>query len=142
VVPGHELGDPDQVSGVDGLKREVARCQVAKEPDLGLPAKSRGEQVDNIGDDESRYEERTGVGLQRLPARRMMGIVAVDVRVERARVDDQRDWSVSATMISSIRSVMSVRPLWSVAAASRRRRVQAPARTSADVGLDRVACEL
>jgi hypothetical protein len=111
VVLGHKLGDSDQVGGVDGFKREVARCEVAKEPDFGLPAKSRGEQVDNFGDDEHRYEKRTGIGLQQLPAGRMMGIVAVDVRVERARVDDQRDWWVSAAMISSIRSEMSVRPL-------------------------------
>lgn len=111
VVPGHKLGDPDQVGGVDGLECEVARCEVAQEPDFRLPAKSRGEQVDNLSNDKSRYDERTGVGLQQLPARRMMGIVIVDVRVERARVDDQRDWPVSAAMISSIRSEMSVRPL-------------------------------
>ncbi len=111
VVLGHELGDPDQVGGVDGLQREVARCEVAKEPDFGLPAKSCGEQGDNFGDDESRYDERTGIGFQQFPARRMVGIVAVDLRVERARVDDQRDWLVSAAMISSIRSEMSVRPL-------------------------------
>ena len=41
---------------MDALKREVARGEVAEEPDLGLPAQSRGEQVDNFGDDKTRDE--------------------------------------------------------------------------------------
>jgi hypothetical protein len=84
VVLGHELGDPDQVRGVDGLDRKVAGGEVSKEPDFGLPAESCGEQVDNFGDDQTRDEERTGIGLQQLATARMVGVVSVDVRVERA----------------------------------------------------------
>jgi hypothetical protein len=56
VVLGYELGDPDQVGGVDGLQREVAGGEVSEESDFGLPAESRGEQVDNFGDDETGNE--------------------------------------------------------------------------------------
>ncbi len=56
VVAGDEFGDPDQVGGMDGLKREVAGGEVSEEPDFGPPAESRGEQVDNFGDDKTRDE--------------------------------------------------------------------------------------
>ena len=37
-----------------------------------------------------------------------MGVITIDIRVERAGVDDQRDDSTSARMISSIRSEISL----------------------------------
>lgn len=56
MVAGHEFGDPDQVGGMDGLEREVAGGEVAEEPYFGVPPESRGEQVDNFGDDKTRDE--------------------------------------------------------------------------------------
>jgi hypothetical protein len=53
-------------------------------------------------------------------------VVTVDIGIERAGVDDQRDEPTSARMISSIRSEMSLRPLRPEAAAPRRRRLPAP----------------
>ncbi|MGB0096765.1 MAG: hypothetical protein WBP81_30025 [Solirubrobacteraceae bacterium] len=51
---------------LDGLEREVARGQVAEEANLGLPAEARGEQVHDFGDDQSRDEQRTFLGLHEL----------------------------------------------------------------------------
>lgn len=48
------------------------------------------------------------MGLEQFEAGAVMGIVAIDVRVERASVDDQRDVGTSAARISSIRSEMSL----------------------------------
>jgi hypothetical protein len=83
VVSGDELRDPDQIGGVDGLKREAAGGQVSEETDLGLPAEPRGEQIHDFCDDESRDVQRSGIRFQELPASHMMSIVAVDVGVER-----------------------------------------------------------
>jgi len=44
---------------------------------------------------------------QELAALRVMGVIGVDVGVERTRVDDQSDRLTSAAMISSMRSEMS-----------------------------------
>lgn len=51
------------------------------------------------------------MALQQFEAGWVVGVVGVNVRVKRAGVDDQRDRSVSALRISSIRSDTSVRPL-------------------------------
>lgn len=83
VIAADELGDPDQVGRIDGLKREAAGGQVSEEPNLRLPPQSGSEQIDDLGDDECRDEQWALVGLQQFPARRVVGIVAVDVRVER-----------------------------------------------------------
>jgi hypothetical protein len=66
------------------------------------------------------------MGLKQLKARDVVGVVTVDIGVEGASVDDQRDEPTSARMISSIRSEISLWPLRPAAAASRRRRVLAP----------------
>src|SRR6202035_40783 len=111
VVAGDELRHPQQIGRVHGLEREAARCKVAKEAHLGLPAETRGKQVDDLGDDEGRDEQWAAVALQQLPTGQMVGIVSVDVGVQRTRVDDQRDRATSAAIMSSIRSEMSVCPL-------------------------------
>lgn len=59
--------------------------------------------------------------LQQFEARGMVRVVGVDVRIERAGVDDQSDCD-SARMISSTRSEMSLRPLRPAAAAPSLRR--------------------
>jgi hypothetical protein len=55
------------------------------------------------------------VGLQQLQASGVVGVVGVDVGVERPGVDDQRDGASSEARISSIRSETS---LWPLAAGS------------------------
>jgi len=67
-------------------------------------------QVAVLGDE---LRDANGVtGMQRL---------GVDVGIERARIDDQRDGAISEARISSIRSEMSLWPLRPLAAAARRR---------------------
>jgi hypothetical protein len=62
----------------------------------------------------------------------VVAVVAIDVRVERAGVDDQRDEPASLARISSMRSEMSVRPL-APAPAARRRRLPRGAPSSASI---------
>lgn len=122
VVPRDELGDALDVGGVKRLQGEIAVRQVAQEADLRLPTEPRADQMRDLGDDEHRYDQRSGVSLEQLETAVVMGIVRVDVRVERAGVDDQRDPALSALMISSMRSEMSLRPLCPAARARSRRR--------------------
>jgi hypothetical protein len=49
--------------------------------------------------------------LQQLERRPVVGVVGVDIGVQRARVDDQRDEPTSSRMISSMRSEISLWPL-------------------------------
>jgi hypothetical protein len=48
------------------------------------------------------------VSFQQLEARGVVGVISIDIGIERAGVDDQRDESASARMISSIRSEVSL----------------------------------
>lgn len=118
---------------MDGFEREVPSGEVAQEADLRLPAEASREEIGDLGDHEARDKEGAGVALEQLEASRVVGIVAVDIRVQRPGVDDQRDRLISAEMICSIRSEMSDCPLWPAAAAPSRRRVPTPSCTSSAV---------
>ena len=125
-VLGYELGDADRITSVQRLDEEVAGGQVAKEADLGLPSKPGANQIDDLGDDESGEDERPRVGLEQLQTGSVMGVIGVDVGVERTGVQDQRDGAISEERISSIRSETSLLPLCPLAAASRCRRPPVP----------------
>lgn len=122
VVLRDELGDSDQVDGVNSLEGEVAGCEVTKETDFRLPTEVGRDEVGDFGENERWDDQRARVGLQELEARRMVGVVTIEVGVQRAGVDDQRDESTSTRRISSIRSEISAWPLRPAAAASKRRR--------------------
>jgi hypothetical protein len=122
VVLRDKLDHAEWVCWVEGLKDEGTTAEVAEEAGLGLPAQSRSEQVCNLRNHEGGNDERPRVGFQQLEAGGMVRVVGVDVRVERAGVDDQRDRADSARMISSTRSEMSLRPLRPAAAAPNLRR--------------------
>ena len=81
---------PGQVA-VHRLEHETSAGEVAEESDLSLPTQPRADQIGDLGDHEGRYDERPGVGLEELCAGSVMGIVSVDVRVQRAGIDNQRD---------------------------------------------------
>jgi hypothetical protein len=83
VVAGDELRHPEQISRVDGLKCEVAGGEVSEKADLGLPAEAGREQIDDLGDHEGRDEQRTLICLEQFATRCMVGIIGVDVGVER-----------------------------------------------------------
>jgi hypothetical protein len=68
------------------------------------------------------------MSLQELKTCRVMGVVEIDVGVERTSVDDQSDAGTSAARISSIRSETSERPLLPAPAAKSRRLVPPPPR--------------
>lgn len=57
----HKLGDSEPVGCGDGFDSDIATREVAEEPDLSVGTKSRRDQVDNLGDNESRNNERLGV---------------------------------------------------------------------------------
>ena len=108
VVPRHELSHSYQVTAVNWLKREIASRNVAQEPDFGLPSQASRDKVRHLGKNKRWDDQRARVGLKELKARRVVGVVTVDVGVQRAGVDDQRDEPASARMISSIRSEISL----------------------------------
>lgn len=122
VVLSDEFDHAERVCRMERLQYEGAAAEVAKEARLCLPAESRREQVRDFGDDQGGDDERPGVSLQQFKAGGVVRVVGVDVRVERAGIDDQRDEADSARMISSTRSEMSLRPLRPAAAAPSARR--------------------
>lgn len=126
VVLADEFRDADRITGEERLDREVAAGQIAEEADLGFPADTRADQIGDLRGHEGGDDERTGMRLQQLEAGGMMGVVGVDVGVERSGVDDQRDGAISEARISSIRSETSLCPLRPAPAAPRRRRPPAP----------------
>ncbi len=106
-VADDELGDAEPIAGGDMLGDQVACREVAEEADLSLGAESRRDEVGDLRDDEHRHDQRAGVDLEQLAARVVMPVVAVNVRIQRAGVDDQRDAPTSSASSSSIRSEMS-----------------------------------
>ncbi len=125
-VLGDELRDADGVAGMQRLDREAAAGEVAEEANLGLPVQARPDQIGDLRNDEGGEDEGAWVRFEQLQAGGVVSVVGVDVGVEGAGVDDQRDGAISAARISSIRSETSLCPLRPLAAASRRRRPPAP----------------
>jgi hypothetical protein len=121
-ILGDELGDPDPVADVNRFRDQVPRCQVTEESDLSLNANSGLQQVRYLGYDELRDDEWPRMARQQREAGSVVSIVFVDVCVERAGIDDQRDRRASRRKISSIRRAVSRRPLRPAFAAIRRRR--------------------
>ncbi len=67
--------------------------------------------------------------LEKFECGAVMGIVGIDVGVQRPGVDDDRGYrATSAARISSMRSETSLRPLRPAPAAPSRRRVDGPPR--------------
>jgi hypothetical protein len=106
-VPNHELGYPQPVGRVHGFGREGPAGKIAEEEDLGVRTQPLTDQVGGFADDELRDDERPGVGGEQLQALGVMTVVAIDIRIERAGVDDERGQRASARRISLIRSPMS-----------------------------------
>lgn len=106
-----------------------ARCsegRVAEELQLGLRAQAGTEQVDDLGNDQGRNDQRSRMGLQQLRTRLVVLVVGIDVGVERTRVNDDSYGVTSLPKISSIRSEMSCRPLRPAAFAPSTRRPGVP----------------
>jgi len=122
-VQGGQLNDAQPIGGNHGLDAERAACEVAEEAHFGFRTETITEQVGNLGDDEHGDDQRAGVRFEKLQRWHVVGVVGVDVRIKRPRVDNKRTYrKTSAARISSIRSEMSVRPLRPAAAARRLRR--------------------
>ena len=125
-VLGDELSDANGVARVQWLDSEAAFGEIAEEANLRLPAQPGFDQVGDLGDDEGGEDEGAWVGFEQLQAGGVVGVVGVDVGVEGAGVEDQRDGAISEARISSIRSETSLCPLRPAAAALRRRRPPVP----------------
>lgn len=93
-----------------GSTAKFAAGEIAEEANLSLPAQSGLDQVGDLGDDEHGDDERSRMRLQQLQAGGVVGVVGIDVGVERASVDDQRDGTYSEARISSIHSETSSPP--------------------------------
>ncbi len=90
MVASDQLCDPQDVIGFDRLEAHLAGREVAEESSLGLPAKTTCDQVCDLGDDERRDDQGSGMSLQQLKARLVMSVVAVHIGVKRPGVNDER----------------------------------------------------
>lgn len=86
-VVAYELGDPKQVRGVDRLENQRPPGEIAEKANLRLPAEARGDQIGDLGDDKRGNDQRPWVSLEQLETAGVVGVVCVDVGVERTRVD-------------------------------------------------------
>jgi hypothetical protein len=62
-IGAHELSDPQPFIDGDGFGNEVAGGEVTEKSDLCVGAEPGAEQIDDLGDDELRDEERARVRL-------------------------------------------------------------------------------
>ena len=102
MVRRYQVGDAHPVCGLYGIGNEVARRKVTQKLDLGCPSDASFEQVTDLGDDKLRDDQRTGVRFEQIEARIVIGVVFIDVGIERTGIDDQRDRLISRRMMSSI----------------------------------------
>lgn len=122
-ISNDEFSNAQPIGGSHRLNAEGAACQVPEEADLGFRTQTCSEQVGHLGDDERGDDQRARMCFEEFQRWPVVGIVSIDVRIERPSVDDQRGYcATSAARISSIRSEMSVRPLRPAPAAPRVRR--------------------
>lgn len=106
-VLGHQFGDAQPVDWIDVERRQVPGREIAEELDLGGRTQARREQVSDLGDHQDRDQDRSRVISEEAQRRGMMGIVCVDIGVERAGVGEQAAQPSSSRRISSIRSETS-----------------------------------
>lgn len=120
--------DAEPVFGGDRLIDEVAGGEVAEEPDLSVGPEAGRQEVGDLGHDQDRHEERTGMSLDQLEALDVMVIVLIDIGVEGPGVDEDGYRVTSVRKISSIRTETSCWPLRPAFAASicRRPSLRAP----------------
>jgi hypothetical protein len=128
-IAGNQLCDPQPVGDGHRINGERSVGEVAEEADLWLDAEAGRQQIDDLGDDQGRDDERAGMGLEQFECGEVVCVVGVDVCVERSSVDDKGGYrATSAARISSMRSETSLRPLRPAPAAPSRRRAAGPPR--------------
>ncbi len=54
-VLGKKFSDPHPVARMDVLSKEVARCEIAEEPNLGIGAQASADEIGHLGDDKWRW---------------------------------------------------------------------------------------
>ena len=118
----HEFGDPQPVARSHWLDVKIARGDVAYEAHLCAGAEPCADQVRDLGDYEGWHDQRTRMGSQQFQAGCVVPVAGINVCIQGASVDDQRDDGTSLARISSMRSETSARPLRPAAAAPSRRR--------------------
>ncbi len=106
---------------MDVFSEEVACCEIAEESNFGLGTQASADEVGDFGDNESGDYEGSGVSLEQFEASGVVPVVAIDIGIQRAGIDDQSDDCTSLARISSMRSEMSSQPLAPAPPASSRR---------------------
>ncbi len=113
-IGGDELCDSEKIGRIDGLEEKLPGGQVAEQANLRLDrcGSQPVEKVRDLGKAERREDQGTGVLIQQRDALDVVRVIGIEIRVERAGVDYERDRGpTSAARISSMRSEMSRRPL-------------------------------
>jgi hypothetical protein len=88
-----------------GIRLPEARSP--RKPNLGLRPETGSQEIGHLGHDRFGHDQRPRVIFEQPQARLVVGVVLVDVGVERSRVDDQRDRRASSRRISSMRRAVS-----------------------------------
>jgi hypothetical protein len=121
-VRAGEFGDSDPVGCHDPFGQQVPGREIAQEPNLRIGTEPRAEEIDDLGDDENRNDQRARMRLEEIEALLVMPVVAIDVGVEGAGIDNEGYEATSARRICSIRSDTLDWPLRPAPAARSRRR--------------------
>lgn len=106
----HQLGHSQPVRRHHRLGDQASGCEITQESHLAVGTETGTDQIGDLGHHEHRDDQRAGVGFEEVEAGTVVAIIAVDVGVQGAGIDDQCDDPTSAAMIDSIRSEMSENP--------------------------------
>jgi hypothetical protein len=87
----NEFSYSHPVTGRNRLRKEVARSEIAEKSHFRVRAETGPEEIRDLGDDQCRHDERSGVRLQQFKTGGMMTVITIDVGVEGPSVDDQSD---------------------------------------------------
>jgi hypothetical protein len=120
-VSGGQLRHAQPVSREHRLWGQGAGSKVPEEANFGLDPETRRNQIGDFGDDKDRNQQRPGMFLEKVEAGCVVAVVGIDVRVQRAGIDQEWDFPSSLDTISSMRSETSWWPLRPAAAACKRR---------------------
>ena len=80
-VPRNKFSDPQPISRCHRLDGERTIGQVGEESDFRFSTQPGPQEVDHLGDDECRDDQRTRMVLEQLQRRHMVSVVGVDVGI-------------------------------------------------------------
>jgi len=90
-IASDELGDSKPVVIVDRNRDERPAGEIGEEPHLGVRAEPGSDEMCDLRDHQDWHRERARVTLQQADALVVVRIIRVDVREQRASIDEECD---------------------------------------------------